>query len=211
MSYRATNWAYDMKISGPAKPVLVALADMADEAGSCYPGQGRLAEMTGLSVPTVARALKRLETLGLLARSRRFGSFGYRTSDRYTLQLTVVVPETLPITPPTRQRAYKAESQVLPITLHSPTYHSDGAIEPSVEPSENHQGDTPLSSTCGKHPNGTTKNCRACGDARRKFDSQKKAARDIATPLPPRKADLCPEHEWNLKTKCTEQHEGIAS
>jgi hypothetical protein len=140
MSYRATNWAYDMKLTGPAKPVLVALADMADDQASCYPGQERLASMTGLSVPTVARAIRRLETLGLLVRSRRFGPFGHRTSDRYHLQLTVSIPETLPITAPTRQRAYKAESQVLPITVISPTYQSDGVT--ISEPLDNHQSET---------------------------------------------------------------------
>ena len=134
MSYKATHWAYDMSITGPAKPVLVALADMADESASCFPGQERLAAMTGLSIPTVGRALARLERLGLLSRERRFGKFGYRTSDRYHLNLTVTVPESLPITAPTRQRAYLAESQSLPIREPIPTYQSDRAIEPPVEP-----------------------------------------------------------------------------
>jgi hypothetical protein len=63
VSYKATGWAYDLPLRGPAKPVLVALADFADEAGSCYPGQDRLCQMTGLSIRTVRRALERLEAL----------------------------------------------------------------------------------------------------------------------------------------------------
>lgn len=34
MSYKATAWAYDLAIKGPAKPVLTALADYADGSGS---------------------------------------------------------------------------------------------------------------------------------------------------------------------------------
>lgn len=136
MSYKATNWAYDMKITGPAKPVLVALADMADEGASCFPGQTRLSEMTGLSVATVRRAVTRLEGLGLLTREHRYGAFGYRTSDRYQLQLGVTMPESLPLTEPTRHRAFKAESPSLPLTVQLPTAHSARAIEPLDEPLE---------------------------------------------------------------------------
>lgn len=201
MSYKATAWAYDMPITGPSKPVLVALADMADEAGSCYPGQQKLASMTGLSVPTVARALARLESRGLIQRQRRFDSFGHRTSDRYHLQLTVTMPESLPITAPTGQSAYKAESQSLPIRESIPTYHSDGVT--IREPLENHQGDAPKSATCGKHPDGTTEPCRACGDARRKFDAAAKAGKPIN--LPPRVGEPeYPEHahRWTKDGTC---------
>lgn len=164
MSYKATNWAYEMKITGPQKPVLVALADMADEDSSCYPGQERLSEMTGLSVPTVARALKRLEARGLLSRERRWTQYGYRTSDRYKLHLEVTVPETLTITEPTRRRAYKAECQSLTIRVSIPNHQSDRAIEPSVNHQKNHQGEPPL--FCPKHPKGGPK-CGPCGDAKR--------------------------------------------
>ena len=133
MSYRATNWAYDLPLRGTAKPVLVALADMADEQNSCYPGQSRIAEMTGLSVKTVARALLKLEELGLLSRSRRANSGGHRTSDRYVLDLT----KSLPDTEPTGQGAYKAESPSLTDSLSIPNGQSDrGTIR---EPLENHQ------------------------------------------------------------------------
>ena len=163
MSYKATAWAYDMKLTAPMKPVLVVLADMADESGSCFPGQGRIASMTGLSVRTVARALVKLERLGLIVRSRRVDQFGHRTSDRYHLQLTVNVPETLPDTLPSRQRAYKAHSPSLPVRNVIPTGHSVRGI--TREPLENHQGEPPL--FCSKHPNGAGGNCGGCADARR--------------------------------------------
>ena len=47
MSHAATAWAYAAQIrSAGRKFVLVALADFADEAWSCFPGQERLADMT---------------------------------------------------------------------------------------------------------------------------------------------------------------------
>lgn len=188
MSYKATNWAYEMKLTGPAKPVLVALADMADEAATCYPGQDRLAEMTGLSLSTVSRALRRLEALGLLVREHRYGAHGYRTSDRYRLQLTVDLPESLPVTVPTRQRALQAVSTRLPVTVHTPTGHSDGAEENhQTEPLEEPSGGKP-SPFCPKHmPNGPDgRSCRRCADAKRAYEYAKANAPIVATPTPPR-------------------------
>jgi hypothetical protein len=139
MSYKATNWAYEMPLRGTSKPVLIALADMADEDSTCYPGQERLSEMTGLSISSVARALKRLETLGLIVREHRYGARGYRTSDRYRLQLSVTLPESLPVTEPTRQSAYQAES--LLVTVTPPTGQSDGALR--AKALKNHQLEPP--------------------------------------------------------------------
>lgn len=201
MSYKATAWAYDMRISGPQKPVLVALADMADESASCYPGQQRIADMTGLSVATVRRALDKLEAQGLIIRERRADGFGHRTSDRYRLQLTVSVPESLPLTVPSRQRAYKALSQSLPLRESIPTAHSaQGTIS---EPLENHQGGAPLKPTCGKHPNGTDKPCKKCGDARRAYDAARAIEKAKPTPIPPRTADIADHvHKWVADGTC---------
>jgi DNA-binding Lrp family transcriptional regulator len=131
MSYKATNWAYELPLTGSQKFVLVALADMADEANTCYPGQQRIAEMTGFSEATVRRALKALEESGLLSREARHGAYGYRTSDRYRLNVG-----SLPVTVPARQDAHRSESPSLPVTVHVPTGHGDGAVEPLEEPSD---------------------------------------------------------------------------
>ena len=85
MSYRELNWAWSAELPMTQKFVLVALADMADERGSCYPGQERLAQMTGTSVTTVRRAVKELEALGAITRQARGVPGGGRTSDRYVL------------------------------------------------------------------------------------------------------------------------------
>lgn len=133
MSYSATSWAYDLPLRGSMKPVLVALADMADESNSCFPGQAKIAAMTGLSTKTVERALAKLEKLGALTREHRHDSRGYRTSDRYVLNVGLTV------TLPTRQIAYKAES--LQGNVSEPNGHSDGAIRAKAlkNHQENHQ------------------------------------------------------------------------
>lgn len=140
MSYKATNWAYDLPLSGSKKFVLVALADMADEANSCYPGQQRLADMTGRSIATVRRALEALEELGLLEREHRIGAGGHRTSDRYRLKVGLTLPESLPLKMPTRQDAHSATRQSQPLTVSIPTAHpARGTISRTT--SKNHQGD----------------------------------------------------------------------
>lgn len=141
MSHQATSWAYRQEInSSGVKFVLVALADFADEAWSCYPGQDRLAKMTGQSVSSVGRHLKWLEANGYLTRQRRSTTGGHRTSDRYVLSGSDV---------PTGQIANKANcqqgksptSQPVP-----PTGQIDVRLpvnlpeEPSVEPSEEPSG-----------------------------------------------------------------------
>jgi len=85
MAYKATHWAWELELRMPEKFVLVALADMADESFSCFPGQKRIADMVGGSVKTVQRAIVELEEMGLLTREQRRAADGYRTSDRYVL------------------------------------------------------------------------------------------------------------------------------
>lgn len=85
MSYRALNWAWEADLPTSQKFVLVALADMADEHESCFPGQERLGRMIGATDRTVRAALVKLEESGLISRTQRRGADGMRTSDRYVL------------------------------------------------------------------------------------------------------------------------------
>lgn len=89
MSYRATHWAWEAELPTLQKFVLVALADMADEEDSCFPGRKRIAAMVGSSVRSVSRALGELEAAGFIIREQRRAADGYRTSDRYWLQVRV--------------------------------------------------------------------------------------------------------------------------
>lgn len=139
MSNKALNWAWDQTLA-PAgrKFVLIALADFADEAHSCYPGQKLLAQMTGQSVSSVGRHLDALEADQVIARQARYDDRGHRTSDRYVL--AVEGAESLPVKTPTRQNDEETTSQnegVLPVNLVSPTRQiARGSLS---EPLENPQ------------------------------------------------------------------------
>lgn len=71
MSIVALHWAFAQHIDAPVKFVLVALANYANEDGTCWPGFERLCQATCLSRSTIIRALEKLETSGLLRRTKR--------------------------------------------------------------------------------------------------------------------------------------------
>lgn len=87
MSNRALSWAFSTHLATTPKFILVALADLADEADSCFPKQARIARVVGATERTVRRALADLEEEGYISRSRRYRDGGYRTSDRYVLRV----------------------------------------------------------------------------------------------------------------------------
>lgn len=88
MSNKAITWAFEQELPTIDKFVLVVLADYADEANTCYPGQAMIGRRVGASVSTVHRAIKRLEARRLIEREARWVGKGERTSDRYRLILT---------------------------------------------------------------------------------------------------------------------------
>lgn len=194
MGYKALAWAWDQTgLKQAQKFVLVALADMADEGNTCYPGQERLARMTGSSVSTVQRAIKELESGGAITRFARRTDGGFRTSDRYRLNL-----------------AYRSNRPVVPTGQMEGAYRSNttnltGQID-RVTPSKNHQlttrGAKAPTPTCGKHPEGTDLPCRACGDSRRIYEARRASEAEAKTkafapPMNPRKGEgMCPVHEF---------------
>lgn len=98
MSFQALAWAMRQKTGDMAsKAVLMALANYADDEGSCFPSVQKLADDCECSARTVIRALKRLGDgeaeksivgLGIVSRSRRSNARGGRASDRYFLLLS---------------------------------------------------------------------------------------------------------------------------
>lgn len=136
MSHIATAWAYRQPVESGPKFVLVALADFADEAGTCYPGQERIADMTGMHRSSVVRHLKSLETSGLISRQHRQGRKGQRTSDRYVLHLSNVAPSNV-------AESNVGESNVAsdagPMSHPAQNQRRTMRQEPSVEPPENRQ------------------------------------------------------------------------
>lgn len=100
MSYEAQTWAVKQKTGSPArKAVLMNLADRADEAWSCFPGQKRIADDTELGERTVRRALEDLVEVGLVLRAHRRRKDGSYTSDRYVLAGILTDPDAAKLIP----------------------------------------------------------------------------------------------------------------
>lgn len=92
MSFQAINWAYKAKTGSPsAKSVLVCLAQYANRECLCWPSITRLAADTELDERTVQRALRRLETIGLVSVTQRRRG---RISQSSIYQINVVVAST---------------------------------------------------------------------------------------------------------------------
>lgn len=139
MSWQATNWALTQKTGDVGrKTVLLLLANLADEEGSCFPGQERLAKESEQSVSTVYRQLKRLEADGFIRRehrnSRGEGRGKGRTSDRYYLNLHVAEVPTGQID---RLKNSVPTGQIeVPTGQMETSHRSPVTEEPLVEPSD---------------------------------------------------------------------------
>ena len=55
MSVKAISLAFDTKLSGNVKLVLLALADCADDNMQCYPSYSHIARKASISVATAKR------------------------------------------------------------------------------------------------------------------------------------------------------------
>jgi hypothetical protein len=83
VSNAALAWAWPLPLKGPAKVVLVALTDHANDAAMCWPSVGRLAVWGGVSERAVRTALRDLERAGLILTAQSNG----RRASRYTLAI----------------------------------------------------------------------------------------------------------------------------
>lgn len=157
MSIRALNWATDMRVgASTAKFVLVALANYADEEGTCFPSVSMLMADTELSRRAVAAAIKRLGSAGLLVTERQRLDDGSLGRNRYHLQLKRKVPLSAsadgydlssnpePCAPDAHgeQAADHVHETTSPCAPHDPPcapgahpYKDKPPTEPSIEPS----------------------------------------------------------------------------
>lgn len=60
MSIEALNWAFKQPVKGPAKAVLIVLADHVDQDGWCWPSIARLGFRSGFAERAVQMALRQL-------------------------------------------------------------------------------------------------------------------------------------------------------
>ena len=87
MSIQGLNWCIKQTTDTPTtKLVLFILSNYADENGSCYPSEKKLAELVGVSDRQIRRCLKYLITNGLIKVEPRKG-----TSNRYFLSMDIDV------------------------------------------------------------------------------------------------------------------------
>ena len=87
MSVRASTWAWRQTVRSTERLVLVALADMANDHGVCWPSVATLARRCVKSTRTVQRALQTLTSANLICCELRQRPDGSTTSNRYVLQL----------------------------------------------------------------------------------------------------------------------------
>ena len=87
MSIRVMKWAWHQAIPPGPKLVLMALADLADDTGACWPSVSTMAKQCSMSTRTVQRALQELIGAGLLNRDLRYRSDGSTTSNLYQLNV----------------------------------------------------------------------------------------------------------------------------
>ena len=112
--------------------VLLAIADMADSEGECYPGVAKLAEMVCLKPRQVQNILRDLEAAGELETA-------YQSSKWGTNVYRVTVAEGVQPSAPPRCNAVHppgAAECTPPVQRSAPKPSVDPSVEPSVEPSE---------------------------------------------------------------------------
>jgi len=82
MSVQAITWALSFDVeTASEKAILLVLANYADGAGVCFPGQENIAKQAACSERTVRRILESFEQRGIITRIERRRRDGSRTSD----------------------------------------------------------------------------------------------------------------------------------
>lgn len=130
-------WAKRQQVGSPTrKLLLLVLADYADEAWSCFPGQATLAAETELSERSVRRQLAELEADGFITRTERRRDNGYRTSDRIVLcgaNTSAEQPaKSAGWSPDNGDRSHRPMTTVSPATVAGQEPTGEPAAEPAV-------------------------------------------------------------------------------
>jgi hypothetical protein len=81
------TWAWQAPLPPGPKIVLLALADIADDEGICWPGHRSLAAKCSITVRTVQRTIAGLQAHGQLLIEPRYRQDGSRSSNRYRLPI----------------------------------------------------------------------------------------------------------------------------
>ncbi len=98
------TWAWSVTLPPTSKLVLMALADIADDRGVCWPSHPTLAAKCSLTDRTVRRILVLLQAHKLVVVEPRFKATGSQTSNRYRLAVYTPPRTNCPRGPDTRGR-----------------------------------------------------------------------------------------------------------
>jgi len=126
-------WECQLEFTSCQRLVLLALADHANDDGTCWPGLGRISRKCGLSRRYVNRIVAVLVNNGALCRTTRFRDDGSQTSNVYSFSGLIMTCPTCPC--PADQPP--PDTQTNPPLVHRPT------LEPSVEPPVNQEKAAP--------------------------------------------------------------------
>ncbi len=81
------NWAWRQELKPVPKLVLMALADIADDKGICWPSMSTVATKCNVSTRTIRRCIQDLVSRDLLQVEQRYRHDGSNSSNRYRLRL----------------------------------------------------------------------------------------------------------------------------
>ncbi|KQR85191.1 hypothetical protein [Microbacterium sp. Leaf179] len=138
MGFKDAEWAYTVEgLDLAQKAVLAAVCIRTlDATHETFVSQETVAAMLSAAVKTVTRKLAELEALGVIARDKRHGPKGYRTTDLITVN-TAYTAVGLVGGVPTRPTARRTESPVGPQDSQScrsdPSYRT---LSPDLQDSE---------------------------------------------------------------------------
>jgi len=79
------TWAFEQKLPGNIKLVLLALADNANDDGYCWPSQEVIADKSSMTTRNLRRVLAALEERGYIRIDERRRPDGYKASNGYQL------------------------------------------------------------------------------------------------------------------------------
>jgi hypothetical protein len=130
MSVAALSWAFGIDLPCAKKMVLVALADMSDQNGECWPSQSTLAKRCGLARETVNREIKALAKLGLIESTPRLHDTGAARSSLYKLRVGCDRGSQGGVTDD--HRVCDPRSQGGVIDHHTLNRHLEPSLEPAV-------------------------------------------------------------------------------
>lgn len=130
----------DDRVSPQAKVLFGILLWHGQTPERCFPGHARLAELVGIAERSVARPLRQLEEIGWIGRHRRIDRNGQRTSDGYTLRLTLVHADAPNVTT-TRSCASQPRDSARPNRAKSRGEHHQEEREEEEQPTRAVEGE----------------------------------------------------------------------